>query len=248
MLLVALVALGSASFAWYYTNATVQASTSSYKAAVDSGLVIRHTNADAWGPEVTNLLNNTTGLTPASITYASTLSSTRGGTAKSGAYNSSTISGDPTKQTIENGNYFLVDSFFVASDSNSAQTASFTITGGSAANGRYLNLAVYVNGTLRKVLTNDNEFAAATGFGKFKNAETGDGVEVDTNKYAEEGKVAKFTSSVDMGTISATAKGGDDTGCRIDIVGFADGFNANCKSDSVNTDTLSLTYSFTATA
>ena len=246
MLLVALVALGSATFAWYFSNATVTASTTNFKAAADTGLVIRHnaTGDDStWGSTVTTLLGAPTGgLSPASITYANTLSTTRGGTATSTAYNVSTMKADTlSPATIENGGSFLVDEFYVASANDTVQTATLIVKGGTTTSGGYLNFAIYVDGSLKKVLTNDASYDSNEGLGKLKNG-TGTGVEVDTNKYTT--NVAKFTGNDTVDTaVSCTSKASG--GAHVQIVAFADGFNENCKSSSISDAVLNITYEVT---
>lgn len=249
MLLVALIALGSATFAWYFSNATVTASTNTFKAAADTGLVIRHHNSGAdstWGSTVTTLESAPAGgLSPASITYANTLSTTRGGTATSTAYNVSTMKADTlSAATIENGGSFLVDEFYVASANDTVQTATLTVKGGTTTSGGYLNFAIYVDGSLKKVLTNDNAFDATTGFGKLKNG-TGTGVEVDTSNYTT--SVGKFTGNdaVDA-SVSCTSK--TSGGAHVQIVAFADGFNDNCKSSTISDAVLNLTYEVSVNA
>lgn len=252
MLLVALVALGSATFAWYMTNDTVTASTTTFSASTAEGLVIRHHNGETWTNSITDLLQKkedstatpaTKGLTPASMTYANTLSTTRGGSATAAKFDESAMkSGTLEYKEVTNGNFFLVDEFYVASSNSSDKTASFTIKDGSTKAGTYLNLAVYVNDTLTKVLTTDPNFDATEGLGALENGSTNNTVVVGSNFI--DSKIVKFTSSVSVGNITATPKGGDNTGCHIQLVAFADGFNEKCTSKTASIEPLSCTYEF----
>lgn len=72
MLMVATVAVGSATFAWFTSNKSVTASGMSVKAAAAKGLQITGRNADdAWGPSYTFTTSQLT-LAPVSIDYSTT--------------------------------------------------------------------------------------------------------------------------------------------------------------------------------
>lgn len=254
MLLVALVALGSATFAWYFTNNTVTAETTQFSAASSDGLVIRHVNvgSDGWSDKITDLVGNVAGtdnkagLTPASITY-SNLSSLRGGTGQSDAFDHYQMDGDPTYVAVptaqtNTNSYFLVDKFWVASsNSQTDNDVQFNVKCSTVADStKYLNLAVYVGNTLTKVITWDNSNSGTVG--KFKDGSTANSVVVDTNTYSG---VVKAAATVDCGKISCGPKGGVDSGTCITIIGFADGFNSRCKSSSVDTTVGTVTFEFT---
>ena len=266
MLLVALVALGSATFAWYFTNNTVTAETTQFSAAAASGLVIRHVNEASqasWTDKIEDLVGKvenpdaspaTTGLTPASITYSG-LSSLRGGTAQSGKFNESTIKAGTTPQyqdvpeTKTNTNaYFLVDQFWVASSDNTTDdSVVFTAKCNSVADStKYLNLAIYVGNDLKKVITWDDSNSGTVG--KFVNGTTTKSVAIDAeNATYGSGtgeSVVKAAATVDVATISCGPKGGLNSGTCITIIGFADGFNSRCKSSSVDTNVGSVEFEF----
>ena len=94
MLLVALVALGSATFAWYVSNATVTASTTQAKASTADGLVIRKTTSDTWADSITYTSDGANkSLNPAAFDYTKTttgtfngMSAAKGTTESNGAY------------------------------------------------------------------------------------------------------------------------------------------------------------------
>ncbi len=246
MLLVALVALGSATFAWYFTNTTVTASTTTFKASTSDGLEISHTKA-TWGTSVTDLVgyDGAKVLTPASFNYGNfaaddtTSDNTMiGGTGKSSAYDLSTLNTAGLQDVaVTNGSYFLVDTFYVASSSNTAQTATFTITGQAIADS-YLNVAVFVDNALVAVYTTDDATSTE------KVTKTG----TTMGHAAYEGDLIPFTGSAQTVTssFSAAPKGSGNGGTAVHIVAFADGFNENCKSSTVNTEQLRVTYEFTA--
>ncbi|MCH5304230.1 MAG: hypothetical protein J1E41_05150, partial [Ruminococcus sp.] len=157
MLLVALVALGSATYAWYITNATVTADETQFSAASADGLVIRHKTSDDWTTAIHDL-NKASVLTPASIDYANG-STVVGATGKGTSFTDGTLSGDlsevPVTQNGATGGYFLVDTFYVASSGASPlENVSFTVKCGTVAN-TYMNLAIYVDNELKTVLTSD---------------------------------------------------------------------------------------------
>lgn len=234
MLLVALVALGSATFAWYITNATVTAEKTQFSAASADGLVIRHTTSDPWAAKITDL-EKTSSLTPGAMNY-DTLGNVFGATGQGTAFDDGTLSGGLTAAAVENGTVFLVDSFYVASSSGAAKNATFTIKSGTQA-GTYLNLAVYVGSTLQGVWTSDpTEGRTST----IKIGGTAAAPATSTNTQTL-GKLAANTSA---GTISAATK--ESGGTKITVIGFADGYNPLCKNSTADISTIDVEYSFTA--
>lgn len=232
MLLVALVALGSATFAWYITNATVTAEKTQFSAASADGLVIRHTTSDTWSNKVTDLAK-ASGLTPASISY-DTLGNNIGATGQGTAFNDGTLSGDLSPATVENGTTFLVDSFYVASSSGAAKDATFTIKSGTQ-EGTYLNLAVYVGSTLKGVYTSATGYTSTQKVGGTSaNPETASGTQT----------LVPLAANTNAGTISAATK--ESGGTQITIIGFADGYNPLCKNSTADISTIDVEYSFTA--
>lgn len=246
MLLVALVALGSATYAWYINNNTVTASSTQFSAASASGLVIRHTVAadSTWKKDITDLAH-ATGLTPASISY-DTLTNNVGGTAQGTSFTNGAINGTPSKAAISNGQTFYVEEFYVASSSSSAETA-YVYVKGSPVEGTYMNLAVYAGNTLLGVVTSDTASSGTTG--KFEaNGESA--VKVASGTQAVSKMVAGDTG-VYIGSFQATAKSDtltEASGVKITVIGFADGFNPICTSELANTANVSATFSFTTEA
>ena len=245
MLLVALVALGSATFAWYITNATVTAKTSEWSASTADGLVIRHGITGAWSNKIEDLAHKDS-LTPASITYAQMGNTLYGATGSgtsftNGALNEeglspATVPQDSTGAPATSNEYFLVDTFYVASSTEASKTATFTVKG-APVDGTYLNVAIYINGTLDKVLTSDS---AATTTQKVGGTSTD-----PETAYGSQNLTVMSAAGVAMTDITATAKADGRSGCKIDIVAFADGYNTKCTNEKANISSVSLEYSFT---
>lgn len=244
MLLVALIALGSATFAWYITNATVTAKTSTWNASTADGLVIRHGISGAWSNKIEDL-HTATNLTPASITYGAMGATLYGATGSGTAFDDGTLNNeglspatvpqDSTGAPATSNEYFLVDTFYVASSTASSKTASFTVKG-APVDGTYLNVAIYVNGTLDKVLTSDSAAASTSKVAGNSSAPETGGTQTLTTMSA---------AGVAMTNITATAKADGQSGAKIDIVAFADGYNTKCKNSSANVSAVNLEYSFT---
>ncbi len=232
MLLVALVALGSATFAWYITNATVTAETSQFSAASADGLVIRHNTSDAWTNKITDLTTKDT-LMPASVDYA-TFANLKGAAGSGTAFDDGTLSGALTGQTVETGSYFLVDTFYVASSTGSAKTCTFSIESGTVA-GTYMNIAIYVGDTLQKVYTSTPSLTSTSK------------VEYSGGSYstsADSQTIEALGNKTVTTTMSAAAKSAGGT--AVHIVAFADGYNSLCKNSTADTSQISVKYSFTA--
>lgn len=232
MLLVALVALGSATFAWYITNATVTAEQSQFSASSASGLVIRHTTSDTWTNAITDLAH-ASNLTPASINYDTSYANVVGATGQGTAFDDGTLSGALTGQDVENGSYFLVDSFYVASSSGSAVDATMTLTASTVAN-TYMNIAIYVGGELKGVYTSDSAASSTSKVSKSGNTYSTGGTQALT-----------ALNNNEVCTFSATSKDAGN-GVKIDIVAFADGYNTKCKNSTANVSQVTVDYTFTA--
>lgn len=237
MLLVALVALGSATFAWYVTNATVTAEKTQFSASSADGLLIKAPDSSVeaerdWTSKVTGL-RKASSLTPAALNY-DTLGNLFGATGQGTAVDDGTLAGALSPAEVENGTVFLVDSFFVASASNAAKDATFTIKSGTKA-GTYLNLAVYVGSELKGVYTSATNVTSTTKIGGTAAAPT---TSTDTRE------LAALSATTNVGTISAATK--ESGGTQITIIGFADGYNPLCKNSTADISTIDVEYSFTA--
>lgn len=232
MLLVALIALGSATFAWYITNATVTAETSQFSAASADGLVIRHGTSGEWTNKLTDLLTKDS-LSPASIDYAS-FANLKGASGQGTAFDDGTLSGALTNATVENGSSFLVDTFYVASSSGSEiKNVKFNIESSTKA-GTYMNIAIYVGDTLQKVYTST---PSKTSTKKVKYASGS--YSTDTQEQTIEALGNKQVTA----TMTAAPK--SNNGTAVHIVAFADGYNDLCKNSTADTSTINVKYSFT---
>lgn len=250
MLLVALVALGSASFAWYFTQDTVTAKTTQFSASAADGLVIRHHNGEAWGTKVEDMATKDS-LSPAAIDYAAYASVIGGqGTGKSftdGDLDTNGLTKIAHNDVIatSNNSYFLVDELWVATQSAATnKTATFTVKG-SPKTGTYLNLAIYINGTLSKVITSDT----VTGNKTYKVvAGSGDAVSLESTASQDVAAITAagttVTASMPLGSAAGKGTSDNDIGTHIQIIAFADGTNANCTSEKVSIEKLSVEYSF----
>ena len=238
MLLVALVALGSATFAWYITNATVTAEKTQFSAASADGLVIRkldsaNTAEREWTNEIKGLKTKSS-LTPASYDYAA-LGSNIGATGQGTAFDNGALKGALSYQAVTNGNYFLVDTFDVASSSGAEKTCTFKLKSGTK-NGTYLNIAIYEGSTLLGVYTSD---PTATSTSKVGGTQASPETATGTRELAALGADVTVSSSF----TAATKESG---GTTVTIVAFADGYNPLCKNSTADISTIDVEYSFTA--
>ena len=239
MLLVALVALGSATFAWYISQSSVTASETSFAASAAEGLVIRHTTSDDWGITVTDL-EQATDLSPATCSYANIASLVRAGSGVGTSFTDGTLTNTLTEETtaLANGKVgsFLYDSFYVASSSSANVTATLTLTASTVAN-TYMNYLVFVGGTLKGVYTSD---AAASTTSKVTSA-TGAAVTTATGQ-----SLTALNNNVVDSAVVCTPKTGN--GVKIEIIAFADGFNAKCTNELANTTAVPISYTITKNA
>ena len=242
MLLVALVALGSATYAWYVSQASVTASESKFAAAAAEGLVIRHTKSDVWGTTVTDL-KQADNLSPATCSYSNIASLVRAGGGVGTSFSVGTLTNTLTEEKgdLANGKVgsFLYDSFYVASSSGASVNATLTLTA-STVSGTYMNYLVFVGGTLKGVYTSD---ADATKTGKVTSAA---GVTPVTVSNVTAQDVTPLNNNVVDTAVVCTPKTGD--GVKIEIIAFADGFNAKCTNEKANTTDVPITYTITKNA
>ena len=274
MLLVALVALGSATFAWYASIDLVTAEQTQFKASTSEGLVIRHykdateyasTNSDfatqtAWKTALNeangNALKSVATLVPASITYEQ-LNQVRGAYGISNNRESAALygklTGEDNATTLADTTHFLVDQMYVAGESG-AKNVDFTIKASgdalnkSTGNKSYLVVAVYVGNDLAKVFTSDNTIAG-TGADKGTKKVLYDATDAEEpykESAADAQKLTSLTCNDTYDTVQTnfTVQSKDSNGTKITIIAFADGCNPNCKTSTVETSELHLDYKF----
>lgn len=214
MLLVALVALGSATYAWYAINRTVSADELTVEASKVGGLQIstRETGAkvdssnastseDVWGKAVHFGVTTAVTLDPAAVTVANdgTVSATTG----THEGNSNEV-GTITPAAANNGTntYWIEKTIKVQNTDKAAISAVPTVTWTTAGN-TFFRCAVYEIGTSTVTKVADTASAGTS-----------------------TGVIASPTA------IEFTQAGGAKT---YKIVVYADGANTNCTSDNANT-------------
>lgn len=240
MLLVALVALGSATFAWYFTNQKVTASTTKLKASAADGLVIRKTKDDSWATEITNLKQfEDSNVSPATIDYTKgfgTVTGIIGAKGKSNADGTYTEAGS----TVENGNIasstnaFLVDDFYVATPSAKAKENVQLTIKGSANENTYINVAVYVDDVLIGVVCSDGT-----------TAQTNNRVDILAGNESSTYTLGTLNTPLSK-TFSVSTNADNADGSHVQLIAFADGENSKCTTDKANTSEVSFTYEFNA--
>ena len=247
MLLVALIALGSATFAWYLSNQEVTASTSKFRASSADGLVIRKTvsASDTWKTEITNLAQRGANdyLAPATIDYTKNYSTVTGGTADAlsateSAIDISSWDAQDHEEVMSSTNNYFFDDFWVASTGASSKTGVILEVSGSAVAATYINIAIYVDDELKGVVCSDGTTASTT-----------------NRVRTQDGETTNLTQSlVPLGNSAQVATGleiqpkGDDlsvaSGSHVQIIAFADGENSKCNSAQASMADVSLTYRF----
>ena len=212
MLLVALVALGSATYAWYAINKTVTADGISVQASSVGGLQIQSDDATSttWGNSI-SFSDSSVILDPAEIAV-----STAGAvTAQTGSHDGATNEvGNPALAAATNGtyNYYISHPIKVKNTDKTAISATPTITWGTA------NTAFYVAALYEKVsgsYTLVSEVAVA-------------GSRV-TGQTAYAGQASSATSFT------------QDTVHEYILVVYADGWNSNCTADNGNANSSAAT-------
>lgn len=252
MLLVALVALGAATYAWYSEVTTVTAEKTQFNASTSTGIVIRHENdtytgtdkatQTAWttalNSENHNALKTASSLPPRAITTGLggtkvAYTAVKGASAKATDRTSYAAKSHTLIDNVPNDNGYLVDHMFVAGEGGE-ETVTMTLKSGLAAqDGRYLNLAVYVGGNLEAVFTDSND--GTTKDLTVSGSTASEGAPITPTKFTGSSQTVKASFKV-----GSKASGGTE----IQIIGYVDGFNTNCKSDSVNVSNLTVDYKF----
>ncbi len=243
MLLVALVALGSASFAWYYVNAQVTASSTTTRATAADGLVIRKGTSGAWGQSIT-YTSSADARAPFTMDYP----------AFEGGYANKTGLSGATGTSVSNGAYstggtacadwdaikgvVTYDDFYIAKAATSGtKNVKMTINGSQVA-GTYINVLVFVDGNLYGAVTSDSEATGTTGL---------------TSAGAAGGSIATFdtlgtqinrTITVQNNNGGSAATG--TNGSHVEVIAYPDGQNAKCTTNTANTSDFAVTFTFDA--
>lgn len=248
MLLVALVALGSATFAWYITQDTVTANNAAFSASAAQGLEIKHHADGTWTNSIN--FNTLTGLSPASTNFNANSGSLIGGTGGTGtAYDDGTLTGKLTYVAnsgivgvYDSGSIYYDDAYVASSGSAIDAYTKISLTG---VDDTYMVALVYVDGVLVGKYTSDTKTGAPTTTKSCKQDTD------DTTKAVEDTTVTGLEvmsgNKLNVGT-SFTAKAKADGGTHVEVVAFADGFNAKCTNKTAKTDGVSLSMSFKTSA
>lgn len=222
MLLVALVALGSATYAWYVVNTQVTASSTTLSAAAAEGLVIKNENTGAintWGNAITlteagqALDPVSLGLKTASVTPATLTGVKYQGT----ALDDGTASGSATAiAAADLSTYVVKEDFYVAFTGTGTKAVKLQNTTAAAA-GSYEVAAIFVNDT-------------------YVGAFNSDGTDSTTDKVNSQ-SVALTDANTDLAIGNV-----GNTPVKITVVAFVDGENTNCKNSTAYTTDYSFAF------
>lgn len=244
MLLVALVALGSASFAWYNVQTSVTATGAQVSAAKADGLEIRkYTGAvladdDTWGNWTTGItLDSKPNLAPSSIDYNQALNSVTYATGGEGAsFTDGTLSGNLAAVTSGYSSFFI-NRFQVAASSTGGNI-HWRIDNVTAPANTYVAYAIYKDGTFVGSYTSGT---AASKKVKLS------GTDVVANAGDDYTHTGTLTTGTNIPLTDFTV-GDKNTPTDITVIGFADGFDANCKSSNANNNNVSISFTFSQNA
>ncbi len=239
MLLVALVALGSATFAWFTSNPDAKANGLAITTTTSAGLVIDAQydgNTEYTHAETLNVQPNTgtspyaatVSLEPASLDL-STIGAAKGGYYKTVASLDDRFNADETKD-VTSGAASYIENISAklsgnATGTETLQLKSITTTAGSGTNNADLAAAV------RIAVIYDSKLVAVYA----PSAKTNARYLKATGTYAAEtdGVLTAFTTATDLGTVSTTAK-------DVTIEVYLDGEDAATFTDNVKTDLSSI--------
>ena len=240
MLLVALVALGSATYAWYTINRTVTASDAQIKAAAPGGLEIKLASDTDWDDnhEVDlDALQDT--FLPSSLTFGTTGVAT----AKAiDAASDSNYAGNTSAALLDvtgDSAYYATQEIVVGNTNSKDQTVTMEIAV-SAANTTYSNLAV-----LKKYDTATDW----TLIGTYKSAGTANGA-ITALSGGSFTTVNNNDNSLKLGAVDSsnpedTQVYGAGKTCHYLLVAYVDGQNSNCATttaDSTNAADFDITF------
>jgi hypothetical protein len=241
MLLVALIALGSATFAWYFTTSSVTAKEATMSASAAEGLEIRKGTSGTWGNTID--LDDGSALSPAAIDYATGYSQLHFGTGGKGtAYGNGELDAAGTTYTDIAPDAVIVQDFYVRSTNGSKVNAKYaidTITSNSDKS--------YINYVLYKADQFDKAFCSGSSTSTFKLAPDDDPATKGVKGEAQSTTALYGQSTVDVSSFEAPANTSAN-GMKFVLVAFADGFNTNCKSNSVYTQDVKISLTFSKTS
>ena len=246
MLLVALVALGSATFAWYYTQNTVNANAAKFGATSATGLEIKHKVGGTWEQSID--FDTAASALPNASTNFSTSSGSligaKGGEGKSvddGELNSDLTYVADCKADAA----FYYDDAYVASSGEPC--TAYTKVSVNGSDDTYLIFLVYANGSLVGAFSTDTKTGAPTSTTKIKQ-DTVQTKAVADGTYSPLKVGSGDYSGTDLVSASFTAKTKTSGGTHIEVYGFVDGFNPKCTTNTYNTTECDIDLAFSTSA
>ncbi len=243
MLLVALVALGSATFAWYYTNAQVTASSTSTHATAADGLVIRKGTTGPWQQSIT-YTSSADAIAPFSMDYPAFEATYDNKTGISGAKGTSVSDGGYTEGGSGKANWEAIkgavtyDDFYIAKAATSGtKNVKMTISG-SQVDGTYINVLVFVDGKLYGAVTSDSAASGTTGR---KSDGTAGG---SISSFDTLGAQIDRTITIQNNNGGSAATG--TSGSHVEVIAYPDGENSKCTTNTANTSAFTVNFTFDA--
>lgn len=227
MLLVALVALGSATYAWYVVNKTVTASSLTVQAKTATGLVgAKTSNAATWGKDVALTATTAEALSPASISVSANptyIVNAAGTDTDDGTFKAGQTGLTDTALNLSSSvaGAYLADDFYIKSESGTVSNVKIQVQSTSQTGG-YLNCLVFVDGTYAGGSCIDEDVTTTTA--KLANGTAGTAPTLS----------ALNTDCYTISSVTTSPK-------HIQIVCYADGENGNCQNSTVKPDPASFT-------
>lgn len=225
MLLVALVALGSATFAWFTSNPNAYASGLSLKTTASTGLVIRTETDETWSHEATIAKNEATkNLDPVSQKQTAPDTFYTVAAAAADAYGKSDATPTPTTEGFYKENIYcrLSDgSDVTAAASQKVYLKGVTITKATGAT---------MEGCIRVAIANGTNLLGTY------TLSTGTANGVLTPDAGEFASLAATSTSLNVDTgLTGLSATGSDLSKYITVYVYLDGQDTNCYSDKVGT-------------
>lgn len=235
MVLVAAVALGSSTYAWFAANNSVTATGMTVTAQAEAGIVISNSTKTSYGTTAATAQATDKKLIPVSTADGSTWYH-----ATSSLFDDADASQASTKYTNagSDGTDYVKNTFYIKSASDTAYAGNLEITKVEAVSGgtQELSKALRVG-----VMVGSNFYIYAPVTGYTATYKVGDG----TSGISVSPK-ASTTATVDTSVISFPANTAD--GLQVDVYMWYEGEDAACKSSNIvsSLEANNVTITFTA--
>lgn len=232
LLLVAIVALGGATFAWFSTKTTASASSLSAKTTQGSNLMISEAKDTGWDQTITFANDDTTALDPVTTNDLSTWK-----TAKADGFDKVVASSEGYVDSTS----YITQRVFVKLDAAEGTTKELTVTLAPTVNkdedGKEIGSLNYYRVAVKPVV--------AEGLSNAQNATTV--YYADANNLNASAQYAQYTTQADktlaLGTIAAKDADGAQAVYAYDFYIWFEGEDADCKdSNAVNDISLALNF------